>query len=342
MTESRAATLLSPVSTQTALLPLPDHPSDDLLRTQSPEQCVGRSEVRPADLLTEFTVFGRWARQGKRYLMAGDNLNTQLARWMALHCAPTMSDRQMIEACAKAIPNAFTEFRPVTLFDSSLNLPRGEVVFSVTVEPTSFTDSPPPEINRRTVEAISAFPDLTLFELKPVFSTTGPEDSSPRLLTIPELRRDSGRRHQAMVDTARRMRRMFELEQRGKEFIANVERWFETQAQLSRVKRVETEIARLSRQRSEMRWEQEIVRQKLRELRRELRQLQADALDEEVRQASLAADRRIGAELTRIRSSLSRLRKIDPIAVFTRPNTAGLLYFIGHWDVIDGKPALQM
>ncbi|MCB0325223.1 MAG: hypothetical protein KDD69_16685, partial [Bdellovibrionales bacterium] len=51
---------------------------------------------------------------------------------------------------------------------------------------------------------------------------------------------------------------------------------------------------------------------------------------------------RVAERLRQIESRLASLRRIDPIAVFTLPEQPHLLRFIGHWDVINGKPELHM
>ena len=292
---------------------------------QRVEQRV-RTATRPSARQQDFDecsfgAFGSWS-SGDIYLSGAKN-HWQLARWMALNEVLSPDVDELWRLCIEANRRGFKRYRAMNLFDKSLNLRAGNVIFEYIEEPTQIPDNPPTVVIRRMLKAILAHRDSKLYCLEPVFKVA--DDEHPTLAVLPEIRLQAEQEQATVLGLYRRYRRMIQS--------WNWMLWKAGQAQESLGAWLE---------RKSVKRELAVIR------RRGAHALVGYAYEVEVLRRKELSDRaeRLGLkEVARsLTASIENLRKIDPILSFTLPDHPNLHRFIGHWfwsvDRATGKPRL--
>ena len=273
----------------------------------------------PVDFDTErFGVCGRWKTD--TVLVPRTEQTERLARYLALRSGPPEGAWDSAEA---SLPGCFRAYRVVTLFDRTLVLPAGSVVFQVDDLPVGkLPDDPPDRVYGLISTAILQSPSATFSLLTPVFDVPPVLEEPVRLATEVHL---SAMQFQARNEVERHARRWGPL--------YRFQAWCEEQAR----KREALELAK-----------KEAV--KLRNEAREAARALIFVEPERLSPALLAVQQRVRSQLQTRRQSraplmnpdelgqvLGRLRRFDPIVVFADPNTPSSLRMVAHWMRIRTK-----
>jgi hypothetical protein len=157
----------------------------------------------------EFSIFGRW--EGPPVHIAGNEGRRQLAQWLAFNESPELTDEQLWARCAEENPASFSTLRAMELFDASLDLPKGTVVFSSIEASQHIKDDPPGEILDRLAAVQHRHPTAKIWVHEPVYRRPR-NDEAPALLTTEMLDEEEQRGKQRVWDTYRETRRRFRIE----------------------------------------------------------------------------------------------------------------------------------
>ncbi len=169
----------------------------------------------------EFPIFGRWVSEPVH--IAGDDNTRLLASWLAFNETAEATNQSLWVRCVDENLAAFTKLRAMNLFDSSLDLPQGDVVFSSVESPEWIKDNPPGEILDRLSAVRRRYPAATIWLHEPVYQRPA-ADEAPVLLTRRMLNEEAVRARQAVWATYREMRRRF----RAEFYARRLSQWLQT------------------------------------------------------------------------------------------------------------------
>lgn len=158
----------------------------------------------------EFAVFGRWL--GPAVHIAGEGTEESLANWMALNESATSSEQELWQRCIESNSGAFTTLRTMELFDSSLDLPKGNVVFSSVENPGWIKDDPPGPILDRLAAVRCRFPSATIWLHEPVYQRPATEDAAPVLLTDEKLNDEASHARASVWTTYQQARSRYRMQ----------------------------------------------------------------------------------------------------------------------------------
>ena len=285
-------------------------------------QVTPRENVQGDDECS-FGAFGSWA--GEEIYLTGPANYWRLARWMALNEVLSSNPDELWKLCVLDNRRGFKRYRGMNLFDKSLNLKAGNVVFEYIEEPTQIPDNPPEIIIKQMIKAILAHRDCRLYCLEPVFKIA--DDENPTLAVMSEIEQQANEERAAVTALYHRYRLM-------------IQSWNWV---LWKTGRAQESIGA---------WlERKTVKRELAKVRnRGAQSLGGYAYAAEVLRRKELADRAEKAGLQEVArsftASIENLRKIDPILSFTLPDRPNLHRFIGHWfwsvDRVTGKPRVYV
>lgn len=274
----------------------------------------------PPDFDTErFGVCGRW--NGDLVQVPRDDATKRLARFLAVNAAPT--PEQGWAAAEKAMPGCFIGHRVLRLFDRTLVLPAGNVVFKVEDVPAGkLPDDPPDRVYALTTSAMISQPGATFSLLTPIFDVPPVLEDPVRLVTPDQL---------ATMQVLGRMR----VEQDA----ARWGWWYRREAQAeARRKALEVEAERARKLvvvPPPQAWRIPVVETPP-VLSPRLR-----AVQERVRSRLF---RESGAQELAM-NELLRFRRFDPLVVYETSDAPGQLRLVIHWMKIQdraGKPHMLL
>ncbi|MEQ8785767.1 MAG: hypothetical protein RIC55_05690 [Pirellulaceae bacterium] len=156
------------------------------------------------DVPAEFPIFGRW-RESAVHIAVEEHARN-LAYWLASHSSPEVDDDALWRRCIEQHPASFNALHAMELFDSSLDLPRGTVVFQSIEAPPWIKDDPPGEILDRLAAVQSRFPKAEIWLHEPVYRRPA-DNEAPELLTAEALHEEARRAREAVWDEYRASRR---------------------------------------------------------------------------------------------------------------------------------------
>lgn len=110
--------------------------------------------------------------------------STEIIRWLSLQ-PHGMERNPLIAECAAKNPEWFKSWDTLTMFDSSLRLPRDEVAVFVVKDPVSIPDDPPRSVRERWDMANLKCPEAPGFYLEPFFDR--PTAADAKAVTATDL-----------------------------------------------------------------------------------------------------------------------------------------------------------
>lgn len=139
-----------------------------------------------------------------------------VVRWLALQ--PRTRDRRaLIEQCVAENAGWFKSWDSVKLADSTLRLPRDEVMMYVVEDPVCVPGDPPPSVIERWELANSLYPQSMGFWMEPFFDFPLKEDA--KALTVSELRGSVDEQWDVLFGKVKRWGWAFRLEHALEEWL---------------------------------------------------------------------------------------------------------------------------
>jgi hypothetical protein len=174
---------------------------------------VRREREYHFDVPEEFPIFGRW-REPPVAIAAEESIRP-LAFWLAANDSSESGESSLWARCVEHNSVAFNTLRPMELFDSSLDLPRGTVVFQTVEAPPWIEDDPPGEILDRLNAVRTRYPEAKIWLHEPVFRQPV-EGQAPCLLTREMLQEREQHAREAVWAVYRKQRRWLLVEFRAR------------------------------------------------------------------------------------------------------------------------------
>jgi hypothetical protein len=154
-----------------------------------------------------FGALGR-LRKGAVHQPRPDH-TTDVGRWLALQ-SPRVQRSTQILNCVDEHPGWFKAWSSVKLADSSLRLPKDEVMMYVVEEPTFVPGDPPRSVLERWELAIQMYPQAIGYWMEPFFDF--PLDANAKALTLAQLSSSVDEQWDSLFAKARHWGWMFRLE----------------------------------------------------------------------------------------------------------------------------------